>query len=316
MANNYLVKDANGNNVTFISYDTGGGVELAESCPHDGTNKMKTLYDLDTSGSTHEWSLGVGLRISASGGSVEAKGQKAMASSVPVVVASDQSAIPASQSGTWNVIVNTALPTGANTIGAVTQASGPWIINVTQFGGTNIVTGTGASGSGIPRVTVSNDSNVLATQSGTWTVAQGTAAALSSAWPVKVTDGTNTLPTGDAVARTIYTRLGAQTTDQMTEASINISASGDNLVVAAVGGQTVRVHRLFLVCNAAVNIQFYDGTSGGGTALTGVMNFLANGGLVLDFSGEPWFKTSTGNGFNINLSGAQQVSGRIYYTQS
>jgi hypothetical protein len=45
--------------------------------------------------------------------------------------------------------------------------------NVTQFGGTNVSTGTGTGGAGIPRVTVSNDSNVLATQSGTWTVQQG-----------------------------------------------------------------------------------------------------------------------------------------------
>ena len=34
-------------------------------------------------------------------------------------------------------------------------------VNVTQFGSNNIVTGTGASGSGIPRVTVSNDSSVI-----------------------------------------------------------------------------------------------------------------------------------------------------------
>jgi hypothetical protein len=38
------------------------------------------------------------------------------------------------------VKVNVALPTGANTIGAVTQASGPWTVNETQIGGTNIVT--------------------------------------------------------------------------------------------------------------------------------------------------------------------------------
>jgi hypothetical protein len=60
-------------------------------------------------------------------------------------------------------------------IGTVTaNQSGTWVSNITQFGGTNISTGTGASGTGIPRVTVSNDSNVLATQSGTWTVQQGT----------------------------------------------------------------------------------------------------------------------------------------------
>lgn len=40
--------------------------------------------------------------------------------------------------------------------------------------------------------------------SGTVTSNQGTAAALSGAWPVKVTDGTNSMPTGDAAARTIH----------------------------------------------------------------------------------------------------------------
>lgn len=36
--------------------------------------------------------------------------------------------------------------------------------NITQFGGTNVSTGTGAGGAGIPRVTVSNDSTVTANQ--------------------------------------------------------------------------------------------------------------------------------------------------------
>ena len=38
----------------------------------------------------------------------------------------------------------------------------PWNENVSQFGGSAVATGTGASGAGIPRVTVSNDSAVLA----------------------------------------------------------------------------------------------------------------------------------------------------------
>jgi hypothetical protein len=53
---------------------------------------------------------------------------------------------------------------------AVTQSTSPWVSNISQFGGNNVVTGTGTGGAGIPRVTVSNDSNVLATQSGSWTV--------------------------------------------------------------------------------------------------------------------------------------------------
>jgi trimeric autotransporter adhesin len=62
------------------------------------------------------------------------------------------------------------------------QGTSPWVVNTTQFGGNNVVTGTGVSGVGIPRVTVSNDSNILATQSGTWTatVTQATAANLNA----------------------------------------------------------------------------------------------------------------------------------------
>lgn len=62
----------------------------------------------------------------------------------------------------------TAVPVSGTV--AVTQSTSPWVENVSQFGGNNVVTGTGASGSGIPRVTVSNDSDILATQSGTWVV--------------------------------------------------------------------------------------------------------------------------------------------------
>ena len=65
----------------------------------------------------------------------------------------------------FNVTVGAALPTGANTLGAVTQASGPWTNNLTQFGGSNVSTGTGAGGAGIPRVTISNDSSLAANQS-------------------------------------------------------------------------------------------------------------------------------------------------------
>lgn len=85
---------------------------------------------------------------------------------------------------------------GTQTIsGTVTanQGGAPWSQNVTQFGGIALSTGTGASGTGIPRVTVSNDSNVLATQSGawtagrTWTLASGTdsvAAVQSGTWNI------------------------------------------------------------------------------------------------------------------------------------
>jgi hypothetical protein len=57
--------------------------------------------------------------------------------------------------------IKTFQPTPADFQATVTQAATPWIDNLTQFGGTNLSTGTGASGSGIPRVTVANDSKVI-----------------------------------------------------------------------------------------------------------------------------------------------------------
>lgn len=81
-------------------------------------------------------------------GRINTLGQKAMAASTPVVLASDQTSIPV----------------------AATQSGAPWAENVTQFGGVNLSTGTGISGTGIPRVTVSSDS-FPATQAVSGTVA-------------------------------------------------------------------------------------------------------------------------------------------------
>lgn len=127
------------------------------------------------------------------------------------------------------LMIDNPLPTGSNTIGAVNQA-GNWSTrtqdgsgnaitstanaldvniktssitnntNITQFGGNNVVTGTGASGVGIPRVTVSNDSNVLATQSGTWNITN--------------VSGTVSLPTGASTS-------ALQTTGNTSLASID-----------------------------------------------------------------------------------------------
>lgn len=72
----------------------------------------------------------------------------------------------------------------------VSQGTSPWVDNITQFGGTNLSTGTGAGGAGIPRVTVSNDSNILATQSGTWTVQPGNTAN-TTPWLATINQGGN-----------------------------------------------------------------------------------------------------------------------------
>jgi hypothetical protein len=109
------------------------------------------------------------------------------------------------QSGTWTTGRTWTLSSGTDSVNvgnfpatqAVTQSTSPWVDNISQFGGNNVVTGTGASGVGIPRVTVSNDSNILATQSGTWNINN--------------ISGTVSLPTGAATSAN-QTTLGSQTT--------------------------------------------------------------------------------------------------------
>lgn len=101
------------------------------------------------------------------------------------------------------------------------------------------------------------------------------------------------------------------TTSDLTEAIINIAASGDNTVIAAVAAQTIRIFKMFFVTASPVNVTVEDGA---GVNLTGVMNNVRAG--IWGFDGEPWFTSASGGGFVINLSAAVQVSGRVYYRQS
>jgi hypothetical protein len=86
------------------------------------------------------------VNIAEYGGVAVALGQTTEAASMPVVIASNQSAIPVTQSGTWNVGLNS----GSNTIGAIsntsfiaTQASGANLhVDVDNFPATQPVSGT------------------------------------------------------------------------------------------------------------------------------------------------------------------------------
>lgn len=106
------------------------------------------------------------------GGASISLGQKVMAQSLPITIASDQSALPVSQSGTWNV----GLSAGSNLVGQ---------FEITD--GTNIL-GTSThpirvDPTGVTTQPISG--TIAATQSGSWTVQQGTppwSVSQSGAW--------------------------------------------------------------------------------------------------------------------------------------
>jgi hypothetical protein len=98
----------------------------------------------------------------------------------------------------------------------------------------------------------------------------------------------------------------------LTSAVLSSAAGGDITGVAATAAKFTRVYKIFLVVTGATVITFKDGT----TALSGAMSLPANGAIILDLDGQPWFVTSKNSAFFINSSAATQVSGTIYYTQT
>lgn len=255
-------------------------------------------------------------------------GQKAMAASLPITIASDQSALPVSQSGTWNITNvsgTVSLPTGASTSalqttgntslstiatntgnlslsqgsttsgqagnlvltatttaaptyttgqsnplsttttgalrvdasgstqpvsGTVTvnQGTSPWVENVSQFGGSNVVTGTGTSGAGIPRVTVSSDSS-LTNISGTISLPTGAATSANqtnASQKTQIVDGS-----GNVIASTTNAlNVNVQNSSLSTTTTETVNGA-TGLSIADVG---------FLQANAPV-YNDYTGTS-------------------------------------------------------
>jgi len=102
-----------------------GAVTISSALP-TGTNSIGQVTanagtNLNTS------ALNLEATQSAINGKLNSLGQKTMVNSMPVVIASDQTAIPASQSGTWNinnVSGTVSLPTGAATSANQTTANG------------------------------------------------------------------------------------------------------------------------------------------------------------------------------------------------
>lgn len=162
------------------------------------------------------------------------------------------------------------LPTGSNTLGAVTQASGPWTQNITQFGGTNISTGTGAGGAGIPRVTVSNDSAIInngfaTTSAPTYTTSTYNPISLDTAGNLRVVTASSSTQTLAPTSSSTAALSHASTT-----------ALGTSLVVSATAANLYAYNCSGITGGSAGYCIVYNGSSVPGTgALTG-----AN---VLDF---------------------------------
>lgn len=176
-----------------------------------------------------------GSLITAIGDITGVVGQNTMANSLPVTIASDQTAVPVSQSGTWNInnISGTiTLPTGAateSTLAAKATESTLSSLNakVTACNTNSVTIGTqlpsGSNNIGdvdvltLPNVTLASQANPftsaipISDNAGSITVDGTVAATQSGTWNITNVSGTISLPTGAATESTLSTLNGKVT---------------------------------------------------------------------------------------------------------
>jgi hypothetical protein len=205
-----------------------------------------------------------------------------------------------SATGSQVVTLGDPLPTGANTIGAVTQGAGSgsaatyWYNRITD--GTNTMptmdavarkgfqaitdgtngpaavkaASTAAAATDPSLVVALSPNSPIPTGSNTiGVVNQGTAAAVANGWPVKVTDGTNTMPTGDVIARAIFHQItdGTNGPVAVKAASTAAVATDKALVVAISPNNTISTSNASVGATgsappaSATYIAAFDGTN-------------------------------------------------------
>lgn len=224
----------------FLASGTASGGSNVNIFDSAGNSLTSTAGSLNTNvtGGSITISGTSSTNVAQFGGNNVVTGTGASGVGIPRVTVSNDSNILATQSGSWSVTATqaTAANLNATVVGTGTfavqasQSGAPWSQNVTQFGSNNVVTGTGASGIGIPRVTVSNDSNVLATQSGTWnitnisgTISLPTGAATSA----NQTNGSQL--TGLVAGSAIVGKVGIDQTTPGTTNNVTLSGVGNSL---------------------------------------------------------------------------------------
>lgn len=213
-------------------------------------------------------------------------------------------------------------------------------INVAQMNGVAVTMGNGASGTGVQRVTLANDSTgVLATVTTVGTVTnitnlpnEGQQTAANSISVTPDTDNDAIAPDAGAppTGRLAVGGLTSGATGGLMESltvcdtpvNINISTATTTLLVTGVSGRHVRICSMDFVTSGAQGIALISGTGatcgtgttgmGGGTTAATGRNFAANGGIAKGSgSGEIDRTNATGDSVCMVTGANVQVSGRM-----
>ena len=219
-------------------------------------------------------------------------------------------------------------------------------VNVNQFGGSAVVTGTGVGGAGIPRVTLSSDSSLAANQSvntaqvngvttstgtgavgtGTQRVAVGTdTATIAGSSPTTALAAAGAGATGSAVpSNGVYNsaNVGGNLTGLIACGSsvvYDASTNGKTQLVALSSGKVTYVcgYTIFAAGTVNVSLSTGTGTNCGSTStnITPAFQLTAQTGAV---DGSPFYRglaTTASQELCLVTSAGVAVQALVYYTQ-
>lgn len=252
----------------------------------------------------------VGLASWIGGSTAPTVGQKAGASSIPVVLASDQGTIPvtivgsgdagvpvtfpdggvvvanqgAAGSSPWPVSISGSLPAGSNAIGVVSALQdGAWTVSATQGTSPWVVSDAQLPASLGPQASASSLSVVPATGA-TFPISGSVTATISGTVPV--TQSTSPWVTSGTVTGTVTTNQGTSpwvVSDAQLPSALGPQASASSLSVVPATGSMFAVTQStspWLVSQSGSPWGVTDTNSGPGTSIKGTSPLTATGFII------------------------------------
>ncbi len=95
-------------------------------------------------------------------------------------------------------------------------------------------------------------------------------------------------------------------------AVVNISSSGDTVVISDIPDTTVKIYGISLLIGGDTDITLKDEDD---NLYFPLFSYSEGAAIVLDPQSSPRFTCTTGDGFILTSSNAVPISGNIYYTQ-
>jgi hypothetical protein len=239
-------------------------------------------------------------------------GQATMANSAPVAIASNQGAIPASESGTWNVQLEDASGNGLTSNSTTFTLKHALDINLLGSLGTAFTTPgffdiKAADGNVFVRQATASNLNAQVVGA----AADGSAA---SGNPVLVAGKGS----GNARVHIVCDNWAPFSLASTTSLKIITKSGGKNIYICSINIVTATANNVALIAGTKTSTDCDTSTAGlaGGTTAATGWNFAANGGLTQGTGiGVIAATASTGLDVCLLASGSGQVSGVISWTQ-